>query len=138
MSNVPPVEPGQKLTGWPGLAEVCIKFINGMTNERLLLLVVITLLAYITFFTLKNQADQMAGQARQYEETRTLDRQHCDDREKELRAFYTSQIEIQRKHDDDREDRLRITYTTALEAVKVPILTLLSKFDELKRAVMKN
>jgi hypothetical protein len=125
----------------PGAVVVLTRIVAGLTNEKLLLLVVICAFSYMTFSVMSGMAEERATTARRSEESRVLDRQHCDDREdkrererkeeaREMRQFFAAQAELQRKHDAEREDKTRMTFTERFMA-------LVMELAELKRLLKK-
>lgn len=110
-----------------------LKVVNGMTDQKILLVTVIAILLYNNVTEKSTQKEWMYQQVRSAEESRVSDRTHCDDREDKVRVFYGQQLEIQRKHDADREDRARVAQTAVTEALK---LTFETRFEQLKTVLI--
>lgn len=113
--------------GWPGFVSGMVRVINGMTNERLMLVSLICVLGFVVYYGQRGQAEQTANAARLYEESRESDRKHCADREersertrhdeaREMRVWYAGQAELQRRHDADREDKLRTVVASLVDS----------------------
>jgi hypothetical protein len=147
-ANVPAPTPPEPGPWWARLVDKSLSFVNQLNNERLLLLAVVSLLAYLVFSVITKQTERETTQARMTEESRTEERRHCDVREEKAQQFFASQMDLQRRHDDERDERhrkdstereekMQVRYSTALEAVKVPILTLLGRVADIERILKK-
>lgn len=79
------------LTGWPGLANAALKFFNGLTIEKLLLIAVLAGYGYTMYTKDKGQGDREAYQLRSHEDAREKDRQHCDSREDRARVWMAAE-----------------------------------------------
>jgi hypothetical protein len=124
------------------LAENFLKFVNGLTNEKLLLLALLFLLGWSQLAIVNKASDRETFQARQTEESRIEAQRHCDSREelmrRELTNFFAAQAEIQRRHDSEREDKMRLAFETRTEQLRVMLISLTSRLSELERMLRKN
>ncbi len=133
MSSVPPTpqeQPSQQapLGGWPGAVAALVRVINGMTNEKILLVTVIAVLVYATYTNINSQHEREAMSARSSDEARERDRRHCDDREdrirkdaqleqERMRAWYTQMADAQRRFEGEERTKDRLAVTDLTKAV---------------------
>jgi len=111
-------EPTVIATGTAGALASALKIISGLTNEKILILVVAGLLVWGSSSMLQTAASDRINSQRMYDDSRERDRQHCDTREdkvirdseareKEMRAWFAAQFELQRKAEDERREKDR-------------------------------
>lgn len=102
----PEPEKQEVLTGWAGIASVALKVIAGLTTEKSLTLFVAAMLGWMLYQTMQNTVTEKANERRLYDEAKERDRQHCEQREKDLREWFAAQAELTRRFEAERTDKL--------------------------------
>jgi len=139
----PPREPDPPIGGFTGAAIAAANLLNRMTQEKILLVTVVAILAFFVFDSQTKVTEREQTTARRYDESREQDRRHCDDREdlakreraqeaKDLRAWFAGQAEMQRRHDAEREEKLTKVGLERDEKLRSLLTLILNKLENLK------
>lgn len=126
----PQPQPVEHLTGWAAIASAASRAFNNLTNEKLLLVVVLALLGFRTFDDAKRTSEDKMFIYRSTEERIERERQHCDSREERLKLWCDQQIDKERKYSSDREDKLKGTFETSITKIEAAVAKVLAKLSE--------
>jgi hypothetical protein len=116
----PRPDPTETITasGTAGAAAIALRVVAGMTNEKILTLLVAGLLVWVSSQMITTQSADRVNSQRMYDDARERDRQHCDSREdkiardaaaemKNMREWYAAQSDVQRRFEAEQREKDR-------------------------------